>query len=71
VSRTRCLVLLLTILALVYMAANQPKPVRAVEVKYCSDVIYWKWAEAEWGRKVKLWYLGWGPCSEMDRYEEA
>lgn len=66
-SRTRCFVLLLTILALVYMAANQPKPAQVVEVKYCS-VTYWRWFEVD-GHKVKGWYPSFGPCSDLDRYE--
>jgi hypothetical protein len=69
VSRPRSLVLLLTIIALIYMAANQPKRVEVVEVKYCR-VTYWRWAEID-GREVKLWYPSYGPCSLVDQYEEA
>ena len=69
-SRPRSLVLLLTILALIYMAANRPQPVEVVEVKYCP-VMYWTWVEGADGRSVKLWHKMYGPCSDMDRYEDA
>lgn len=81
----RSAVLLATILILVYWAAHQPKPVEVVEVKYCLQDLYvaqkqilvmpngspvikdGKLVE----RWVKFWAPGYGPCSEMDRYEEA
>lgn len=68
-SRPRSLVLLLTILALIYMAANRPQPVEVVEVRYCP-VNYWTWMEVD-GRRVRYWHKMYGPCSDMDRYEDA
>lgn len=65
----RSFILLLTFLAIVYWAANQPKKVEVVEVKYCA-LTYWRWIEID-GRSVKLWYPSYGPCSLMDRYEQA
>ena len=64
-SRPRSLVLLLTILALIYMAANQPKKVEVIEVRYCP-VVEWTWRDGK-----KLWCETFGPCERMDRFENT
>jgi hypothetical protein len=68
VSRPRSLVLLLTILALIYMAANWPRPVEVVETKYCVIDFPAAYKDRD-GKWVKVWGRGYGLCSEMDRFE--
>lgn len=79
----RDLVLTLTILAIVFLAANQPPPILVSRVDYCAGVVRrsaWKELLLENGEPVikdgKLatyyrfgWGETWGPCSELDRYE--
>jgi hypothetical protein len=83
VSRPRSLVLLLTILALIYMAANWPRPVEVVEVKYCLQDQYSARREIlvmpdgspviRDGKLVERWRRYWGKiydrCALMDRFE--
>lgn len=77
-------ILTATILALIYIAANQPKPVKDMQVSYCeidqrkaskAFGIYPDGSPAldENGKQRWLWQFSWekafGPCSELDRYE--
>lgn len=66
--RVRCLILALTICALIFIAANQPKPVKAVEVPYCV-ITYKAIGPDQFGRKRLGWARGYGPCTLLDRYE--
>jgi hypothetical protein len=69
-ERVRCLILLLTILALVFHFSHQPAPVKVNHVAYC-------WIQYKAAIKDLLghWHNGWaqgfGPCSQLDRYENA
>lgn len=66
----RDLILTLTILALVFIFAHQPAPVKTVQTDYC--VITYKAAGKD---LLGNWHIGWakgyGPCSQLDRYEQA
>ena len=63
----RAVILAATIATLLCMWIDRPKPVQAVEVKYCP-IAEWRWIEIA-GNRVKLWYDTFGPCVLMDRYE--
>jgi hypothetical protein len=61
----RDLVLTLTLVALIFLAAHQPTPVKTVQVDYC--VVDKRVA----GQDARgMWHFGWGklyaPCSEQD-----
>lgn len=56
-------ILALTICALVFIADNQPRPVKSVKVDYCVQPVWNVWGERIGGR--------WVICSELDRYEQA
>ena len=64
----RDLILTLTILALIGIAANQSH-IKTVQVAYC--VIDYKAAGKHpiTGETVTGWARGYGPCSFLDRYE--
>ena len=63
----RSLVLTLTILAIIFLAANQPPPARMVEVPYC--VVDFRAAGKD---QFGVWHYGWGegygPCHLQDRF---
>lgn len=64
----RDLILTVTILCIVYIAAHQPPPVKTVQVDYC--VIEYKAAAKD---RFGIWHEGWargyGMCRYLDRYE--
>lgn len=65
----RDLILTLTILSLIFIAANQPQPVKDNQVSYCVVDVY-QGAKDRQGN----WHFGWAPmyrpCSEQDIYRE-
>lgn len=65
----RCLILTLTILALIFMAANQNPPSRMVQTDYC--VVDMRVAGKD---DLGHWRFGWGkmyrPCVEQDIFRE-
>ena len=68
-SLARALILTITVLALIFIADNQPRPVKSVQVDYC--VITYKAAAKNpmTGEMMSGWATGYGPCSLLDRYE--
>ncbi len=62
-------ILTATILALIFIAAHWPQPVKSVEVPYCvvSYKAAGKDAAGEWHTG---WAYGYGPCSLQDSYRQ-
>ena len=64
----RDLILTLTILAIIYTADNWPKPVKDNQVAYC--LLTYKAARKDiFGQWETGWAKGYGPCKDLDRYE--
>lgn len=63
----RDLVLTLTIVAFVFLAAHQPGPSRLVQTDYCI-VTRKAAAKDPSGQWHTFWAEGYGPCSEQDIY---
>lgn len=65
----RDLILTLTILAIIFAAANRPQPVKDNQAAYCVVDVY-QGSKDRFGN----WHFGWGPmyrpCSEQDIYRE-
>lgn len=60
-------ILAVTICAIIFIADNRPRPVRAVETPYC--VITYKAAgKDQLGRLRTGWAQGYGPCALQDSY---
>lgn len=62
-------ILAVTICLIIFAVANQPRPVKSVQVDYC--VITYKAAAKHplTGETMFGWAKGYGPCSLLDRYE--
>lgn len=56
-------ILAVTICLVIALIDNAPRPVKPVQVDYCSQPVWDKW-----GREIGAMYV---VCSELDRYEEA
>lgn len=63
-------ILTATVLALIYILDNQPRPVKDALVPYC--VIEYKAAQKHplTGEWVTGWTRGYGPCSEQDSFRQ-
>ena len=59
----RAFILAATIATLLCMWVDRPRPVHAVEVKYCAQPVW-----NRWGIKIGEMFV---LCSDLDRYEEA
>ena len=69
-SRPRALILLLTILAVIFLAAHRNPPSRMVEVPYC--VVDKRMAGKDpFGRWQFRWGEMYAPCSQQDRFVDA
>ncbi len=66
----RAIILAATAATLITMYLDRPKPVQAVEVKYCP-IIEKTAAKDRLGRWQVFWAEKFGPCDLMDRYEWA
>jgi len=65
----RDFILTLTVLSLIYIADNWPRPVKDNQVPYC--VIQFKAAGKDaFGNPITGWATGYGPCSLQDIYRE-
>lgn len=63
-------ILTLTLLACIFLWANQPTAVKKVQVDYCVIGMH----AAGYDKEHKLhrfWTYGYGPCSQLDRYEQT
>lgn len=67
----RDLVLTLTILALIFMAANQNPPSRMVETPYCVVDVRAAGKNPLTGEYEFGWVQMYRPCSEQDRFVDA
>jgi len=65
----RAVLLALTAAMLLCMWLDRPQPVKTVQVDYCV-ITYRAAARDQHGGLHIVWTKGWGPCSELDRYEE-
>jgi hypothetical protein len=65
---TRAIILALTAFALICLWLDQPKPIKSVQVDYCL-VDMKVAAPDQFGVWHKFWAKGYGPCSDLDRYE--
>lgn len=62
-------ILTVTILALIYIADNHPRPIKSAQVDYC--VIEYKAAGKDlFGNVVTGWAKGYGPCKLQDKFFE-
>lgn len=61
-------ILTATVLALIYILDNRPRPVKDALVPYCA--IEYKTAQKHplTGKWVTGWARGYGPCDLQDRY---
>jgi hypothetical protein len=66
----RAAVLALTAAMLFCMWLDRPTPVKSVQVDYCM-ITYRAAAIDQRGDTHIIWTKGWGPCSQLDRYENA
>ncbi len=64
------LVLVLTILAIIFLAAHRPPPSRMVEVPYCV-VDKRMAAKDQFGRLHFFWGEQYAPCNQQDRFVDA
>lgn len=64
----RAVLLALTAAMLLCLWLDRPAPVKSVQVDYCV-VSYRAAAKDQYGGVHIIWTKGWGPCSELDRYE--
>ncbi|WP_454626987.1 hypothetical protein [Bradyrhizobium cenepequi] len=66
---TRAIILAATAAAIIVGYLDRPKPVKAVSVPYC--VIDIPFAAKDFrGNLHKGWGKGYGPCSQLDRFED-
>jgi len=65
---TRGILVAFALAVLAYAFFDQPKPVKAVQVDYCM-ISYRALARGQFGLPHIIWTQGWGPCSQLDRYE--
>jgi hypothetical protein len=64
----RAILIAATLAALFCLYRDRPRPVKAVQVDYCViDIPYG--AKDQMGRWHRVWGKGYGPCSELDRFE--
>jgi hypothetical protein len=63
----RDLILTLTLLAVIFVAAHQPAPVKTVQVDYCV-ITYRAAGKDESGQWHFGWARGYGPCYLQDIY---
>ena len=66
--RLRIVILLLTILALIRTGMDRLPASRLVQTDYCW-VDFYGAAKDNAGELHRFWTQGWGPCSQLDRYE--
>jgi hypothetical protein len=64
----RAIILALTAATLLCLWLDRPTPVKSVQVDYCV-ISYRALARDQFGLPHIIWTQGWGPCSQLDRYE--
>jgi hypothetical protein len=64
----RAIILALTAATLLCLWLDRPTPVKSVQVDYCV-ISYRALARDQFGFPHIIWTQGWGPCSQLDRYE--
>jgi hypothetical protein len=67
---TRVVILALTVAMLIGMWLDRPSPVKTVQVDYCW-ISYRAQAVDQYGLPHIVWTKGFGPCSQLDRYENT
>jgi hypothetical protein len=64
----RAVLLALTAATLLCLWLDRPTPVKSVQVDYCV-ISYRALARDQFGLPHIVWTQGWGPCSQLDRFE--
>lgn len=64
----RAAILAVTAAVLLGMWLDRPAPVKSVQVDYCV-ISYRAQAFDQFGIPHIIWTQGYGPCSQLDRYE--
>jgi hypothetical protein len=67
-SLIRAMLIAFAIATLICAFIDQPAPVKTTQVDYCV-VTYKRAAKDERGVVHFGWAKGWGPCTDLDRYE--
>jgi hypothetical protein len=65
----RDLILTLTILSIIFAAANRPQPVKDNQTPYCV-IVEWTAQKDRFGNWHTGWGQGYGPCHLQDIYRE-
>jgi len=61
-------ILTATVLSLIYILDNQPRPVKDAQTDYCIVSYYAANKHPLTGEILTGWAQGYGPCSEQDSY---
>lgn len=66
----RAVILALTAATLICMWLDRPAPIKTIQVDYCW-ISYRAQAVDQYGLPHVVWTKGFGPCSQLDRYENT